>query len=101
MEVKDMDQEKLNRIVNFGEDLGFVVRAHRDNYATFEIRNNDFRIEVVYDAERKQYGRDVAYISTSSLNEDDLNVWRDFTAVIQKAVVLADKLKETKVNGRD
>lgn len=94
-----MDKEKLDRIVKFGEDLGFVVRAHRENYATFEIRNNDYRIEVVYDSERKQYGRDVAYISTSSLNEDNLSVWREFTAVIQKAIVLADKLKETKVNG--
>jgi hypothetical protein len=94
-----MDPEKLNRIVLFGEDLGFDVRTQRADYATFERQTHDYNVEVIYDADRSKYGKPVAYVSTSSMNEDNLEVWREFTAWIQKAIVLADKLMGTKVNG--
>ncbi len=94
-----MDLEKLDRIGRIAEDMGFEVRIHNISRADFRVWTEGFFVEVVYDSERAFFVDEIVYISTSAVNSDDLDVFREFTAYVQKAIVIADKLKETKVNG--
>jgi len=94
-----MDIEKLDRIGAIAESMGFEVRIQNKDYATFNAWKNGFCVEVVFDKNRELFVNETTYISSSSVNSDDLDVFREFTAYLQKAIVIADKLKETKVNG--
>jgi len=79
--------------------MGFKVRIPSNDYASFQVWKNGFCVEVVFDQNRDFFVNETTYISTSAVNSDDLDVLREFTSYVQKAIVLADKLKETKVNG--
>lgn len=94
-----MDIEKLNRIGTVAESMGFKSRVYGSERAEFDVNVCGGSICIVYDISRRFFTEDIVYISSSAVNSADLDVFREFTAYLQKAIVIADKLKETKVNG--
>jgi len=94
-----MDYDKLKEIEEFANGIGFRAIVADFGYATFGVRTDNFIIEVVYDVARKEYLSEQVYVSTSSMNTDDMDVLKGFKSYVEKAIVIADKLKETKVNG--
>jgi len=96
-----MNYDKLKEIEEFAKGIGFRARVADFGYATFGVRTDNFIIDIRYDITRTKFSftTEAVSVSTSSMNTDDMDVLRDFKSYVEKAIVIADKLRETKVNG--
>jgi len=92
-----MDIENLNTIVKIAETIGFNSNIVNSEYAAFNKRTSNFSVDIVYRVKTDK--ENAVYVSSSSVNTDDLDSVKDFSEYVQKAIMLAYILNETKVNG--
>ena len=89
-----MDAGKLKEIAKQAEEMGFQTRVKSDEYVQIRRWVDEYFVEIVYDINRVWAVGSPVFISTSSVNSDNLNTWKEFLDYIEKAIQIAEKLKE-------
>ncbi len=92
-----INTKQLKNVITFAENLGFRANARDVDHGFFEVNNRDFTVSVGYDFNiiTKEY--DIA-VSNSSVNSTDIQVIKEFSDYVQKAIILADKFWRESLN---